>query len=114
MEHFFNRDYAFKAPKRAMAVAVPFHRLTKIQIKRNIKMKLSNEGNHLVQYSTAAKRAYNRITQREIDPDQFFEGQNDCKKGIAHKAGNSSSYDRGYSTQYELEAYKDEVTKNAT
>ena len=36
----------------------------------------------------------------------FIRGQRDCKNGKAHKSGQSSSYDRGYAVQYELEAVK--------
>ncbi len=35
--------------------------------------------------------------------DDFMRGQRDCKDGKEHKAGNSESYDSGYSAQYELE-----------
>ena len=39
----------------------------------------------------------------------FIAGQQDCIKGIEHKAGDSTDYDRGYSTQYELEQIKTEL-----
>ena len=34
---------------------------------------------------------------------EFIQGQQDCKEGRAHKAGNTASYDAGYSAQYGLE-----------
>ena len=34
---------------------------------------------------------------------EFLRGQRDCKNGEDHKSNQSENYDRGYSTQYELE-----------
>jgi len=39
--------------------------------------------------------------KKKLDADDFLEGQSDCKLGVAHRAGNSDSYDRGYAAQYE-------------
>jgi len=39
----------------------------------------------------------------QIDSKEFFRGQRDCENGVAHKEGQSKSYDRGYAAQYELE-----------
>ena len=41
-----------------------------------------------------------------IDSDyvsDFFQGQIDCRDGKPHQDGMSEAYDRGYSTQYQLE-----------
>ena len=35
--------------------------------------------------------------------DDFFEGVDDCKKGVKHSSGRSAEYDRGYNTQYQAE-----------
>lgn len=109
MRHFFDRDYAFKIPTKPMAVAMPFYKLGAMQKVRSKKMKISNECKDLINRLPAAKRAANRL---DINPDEFLSGQRDCQNGVPHKADRSRSYDRGYSTQYELNAYKDEVTKN--
>jgi hypothetical protein len=39
----------------------------------------------------------------EFNEDEFLRGQQDCKDGKPHLAGQSSSYDRGYSTEYQHE-----------
>ena len=39
----------------------------------------------------------------------FMAGQQDCIQGIEHKPARSFDYDRGYSTQYELEQIKTEL-----
>lgn len=44
--------------------------------------------------------------------DDFFQGQKDCQQGNPHEANKSDSYNRGYSTEYESAAIKDEMTKN--
>lgn len=33
----------------------------------------------------------------------FIKGQSDCKNGVPHQSGKGEDYDRGYSTQYQLE-----------
>ena len=35
--------------------------------------------------------------------DDFFEGVEDCKKGMKHSFGRSAEYDRGYNIQYQSE-----------
>ena len=40
----------------------------------------------------------------ELNSGEFLRGQSDCKKGAAHKTGQTESYNRGYATQYEMEA----------
>lgn len=42
----------------------------------------------------------------------FLAGQRDCMNGIPHQAGWSESYDRGYSTQYNLEQIQTEQTNH--
>lgn len=38
-----------------------------------------------------------------MNSEEFLKGQQDCKAGNAHKNGQSESYERGYSAQYEIE-----------
>lgn len=40
------------------------------------------------------------------DPFDFIRGQADCREGIPHKAGQSESYDAGYSAEYQLTEIK--------
>lgn len=42
----------------------------------------------------------------------FIKGQQDCRDGIPHKSGKGSSYDAGYSAQYELEQINDFRSKD--
>lgn len=44
--------------------------------------------------------------------DDFLEGQLDCCKGIPHKEGMSDDYTRGYSSEYEMAAIQDEITRD--
>ena len=34
---------------------------------------------------------------------EFIRGQADCREGVAHKSGQSESYDAGYNTEYQLQ-----------
>lgn len=47
-----------------------------------------------------------------LDADEFLRGQRDCKDGVPHKPGQSDSYDRGYSTEYEREQIMSELSRN--
>ena len=42
----------------------------------------------------------------KYDPFDFIRGQADCREGIPHKAGQSESYDAGYSAEYQLTEIK--------
>jgi len=42
---------------------------------------------------------------------EFLRGQIDCRDGVEHRPGQSSDYDRGYSTQYEWEQVKAELSR---
>lgn len=33
----------------------------------------------------------------------FINGQRDCREGVAHAAGKSAAYDRGYNAEYQLQ-----------
>jgi len=44
--------------------------------------------------------------------DDFMRGQQDCIDGKDHKEGQSSWYDRGYSSQYQQEQNLTERTQN--
>lgn len=46
-----------------------------------------------------------------MDITDFIQGQKDCAEGIQHKSGMSADYDRGYSTQYELEQVMSHVNQ---
>jgi hypothetical protein len=43
--------------------------------------------------------------------DEFLRGQKDCAKGIPHTP-QSEAYNRGYAAEYEMNAIKDERTKD--
>ena len=38
-----------------------------------------------------------------FDSYEFMRGQKDCKNGVPHREGQTESYDRGYSTQHQME-----------
>lgn len=40
---------------------------------------------------------------QSYDTFEFTRGMADCREGIPHKAGQSESYDAGYSAEYQLE-----------
>jgi len=46
-----------------------------------------------------------------LSAGEFLRGQADCQGGEVHKAGQSVDYDRGYSTQYELEQVQTELSR---
>lgn len=47
----------------------------------------------------------------DFDSSEFLAGQNDCAEGKEHKSGRSESYDRGYSTQYQMEQIRDNQSR---
>lgn len=47
-----------------------------------------------------------------IDAHDFLRGQRDCRDGVDHRVGQSSSYDRGYAAQYEWEQVRAERTRH--
>lgn len=49
--------------------------------------------------------------QAYLETSDFLRGQSDCMNGEEHKDGQSESYDRGYSAQYELEQVRNELCR---
>ena len=47
----------------------------------------------------------------EFNADEFMRGEKDCMNGEPHKSGQTESYDRGYSTRYELEQVKTNISE---
>jgi len=48
---------------------------------------------------------------RTMDTEMFLQGQIDCRDGKPHQSGKGESYDRGYSTQYEMEQIQEAMSR---
>lgn len=49
------------------------------------------------------KKLEDLVGQPIANPEEFLSGMRDAKHGRQHKQGMGSEYDRGFSTQYQLE-----------
>ena len=62
----------------------------------------------------ADRKAEIAATAQNYDLFEFIQGQADCRDGVPHEAGNSESYDAGYSAQYHLEQIEGHNSRRMT
>ncbi len=62
--------------------------------------------------SQGAKSITAQIRRKPMEViSDFLRGQSDCRNGNPHLSGQSHDYDRGYSTQYQIEQIASEQTR---